>query len=237
MKDTEERILNLQLFADDDAGSDTGGDDKGDDKGSDTGGDDKKDQKDQDSGDAGDSKDKKDDQDSGDAGDDKDKDDKDGDEKLFTADEVNSIVSKRLTRERKNWQEQLESEKKKAAMTEAERLKAEKEEAEKKATAATDRANQRLIRSEVIAHATKMDIVDPEAAYALMDKDGVEVEEDDSVKGVKEALDTLVKAKPYLVKTAEKEPKKKTGDDQGDDKGKKGGYSMNDLIRKAAGRV
>ena len=222
--------MDLQLFADDD-GSDTGGDDS---KKDDTGGDDK-DTKD--SGDAGgnkekDVKDDQKDQDSGDAGgagDDKD------DDKLFTQGELDAILARRLDRAEKKWQEKMESEKKKAAMTEAERLKTEKEEAEKKAAAATERANQRLIRSEVISQAAKLNIVDPDAAYALMDRDGIAVDDEDNVKGVKEALAVLVKSKPYLVKQEDK-GYKKTGDNQGDDKGKKGAFSMNDLIRKAAGR-
>jgi hypothetical protein len=77
-----------------------------------------------------------------------------------------------------------------------------------------------------------LNIVDPDAAYVLMDKTGIEVEDDDRVTGVKEALEDLVKSKPYLVGKANA---KKTGDDQSDDKSKKSGSSMNDLIRKAAG--
>lgn len=207
------RRLDLQLFADDaggagDAGSDAGVDGKGD-KGDDpdTGGDKGKNK------------------DGGDTG------DKGG--RTFTQDELDAIVRDRVRRERKSWEQKIEDEKKKAAMSEAERLKAEKEEAEKNAAAAVERANQRLIRSEVIAQAAKLNIVDPDAAYALMNKEDVKVEDDDTVTGVKEALEALIKAKPYLVGSTDT---KKTGDDQGDDKGSKGGFSMNDFIRKAAGR-
>jgi hypothetical protein len=153
-------------------------------------------------------------------------------EKSFTQEDLDKIIRDRIKRERKAWEQKIEEEKKKAAMSESERLKAEKEEAEKKATAAVERANQRLIRSEVIAQAAELNIVDPDAAYVLMDKTGIEVEDDDRVTGVKEALEDLVKSKPYLVGKANA---KKTGDDQSDDKSKKSGSSMNDLIRKAAG--
>ncbi len=208
------RRLDLQLFADDggdagDAGSDAGGDGKGDKgDGPDTGGDKGKNK------------------DGGDTG------DKGG--RTFTQDELDAIVRDRVRRERKGWEQKIKEEKEKAAMSEAERLKAEKEEAEKNATAAIERANQRLIRSEVIAQAAKLNIVDPDAAYALMDKENVKVEDDDTVTGVKKSLEALIKAKPYLVGSTDT---KKTGDDQRDDKGSKGGFSMNDLIRKAAGRV
>ncbi len=208
------RRLDLQLFADDggdagDAGSDAGGDGKGDKgDGPDTGGDKGKNK------------------DGGDTG------DKGG--RTFTQDELDAIVRDRVRRERKGWEQKIKEEKEKAAMSEAERLKAEKEEAEKNATAAIERANQRLIRSEVIAQAAKLNIVDPDAAYALMNKEDVKVEDDDTVTGVKKSLEALIKAKPYLVGSTDT---KKTGDDQRDDKGSKGGFSMNDLIRKAAGRV
>lgn len=184
-----------------------------------------------DSGDKDDSGDKKDnDQDNdqdggGDTG-------KKTGEKSFTQEDLDKIIRDRIKRERKAWEQKIEDEKKKAAMTESERLKAEKEESEKKAQSIIERANQRLIRSEVIAQAAGLKIIDPEAAFALMDKTDVKVEDDDRVTGVKEALEDLVKSKPYLVGKANV---KKTGDDQSDDKSKKSGSSMNDLIRKAAG--
>ena len=207
------RRLDLQLFADDAGGAGDAGSDAG-------------------SGDASSSGDKGDDantggknKDGGDTG------DKGG--RTFTQDELDAIVKDRVKRERKMWEQKIEDEKKKAAMSEAERLKAEKEEAEKNAAAVIERANQRLIRSEVIAQAAKFNIVDPDAALALMDKENVKVEDDDTVTGVKKSLEALIKAKPYLVGSTDT---KKTGDDQRDDKGSKGGFSMNDFIRKAAGR-
>jgi hypothetical protein len=210
-----------------------GGSDGGSDKDDGTTGDDKDDK---DGGDSGDNKnDNKDDNKNDNKNDSKD--DKKGrnQDKLFTQEELDAVISRRLDRERKTWEQKVEDEKKKAAMTEAERLKVEKEEAEKKASAATERANQRLIRSEVIAQASKMNIIDPDAAFTLLNREGITVEDDDSVKGVKEALALLVKSKPYLVKTEDK-GQTRTGDDQGDDKGSRGGISMNSLIRKAAGR-
>lgn len=186
----------------------------------------------------------KDSGDKDDSGDKKDNDQEDNDqdgggdtgkktgEKSFTQEDLDKIIRDRIKRERKAWEQKIEDEKKKAAMTESERLKAEKEESEKKAQSIIERANQRLIRSEVIAQAAGLKIIDPEAAFALMDKTDVKVEDDDRVTGVKEALEDLVKSKPYLVGKANV---KKTGDDQSDDKSKKSGSSMNDLIRKAAG--
>ena len=63
-------------------------------------------------------------------------------------------------------------------------------------------ADNRLISAEVRAVGTELNIIDIDAAFALMDKSGVAVGEDGSVTGVKEALEALTAAKPYLVKTA-----------------------------------
>ena len=63
-------------------------------------------------------------------------------------------------------------------------------------------ADNRLISAEVRAVGTELNIIDIDAAFALMDKSGVKVGDDGSVSGVKEALEALTAAKPYLVKAA-----------------------------------
>ena len=109
-----------------------------------------------------------------------------------------------LAKERKKWETEfaakVDEERKKAAMTETERLKAEKEAAEKKAQDAMRTANERLLRAEVKATAVALDIVDPDAAYALMDRDAVSVAEDGTTQGVEDALKALIKDKPYLLR-------------------------------------
>jgi hypothetical protein len=72
------------------------------------------------------------------------------------------------------------------------------QEARAKAQEVEQRANDRLVRAEVKSIAAEMGLVDADAALALMDKSGVKIAEDGSVEGVKEALDALVAAKPYL---------------------------------------
>ena len=64
------------------------------------------------------------------------------------------------------------------------------------------KANDRLIAAEIRETGARIGLIDPEAAFTLMDKSGVKVGEDGSVVGVKEALEALTAAKPYLVKTA-----------------------------------
>ena len=64
---------------------------------------------------------------------------------------------------------------------------------------ALNRANDRLIAAEVKTVAIELKIVDAEAALALMDKSKIKVNDKGDVTGVKEALEALAKAKPYLV--------------------------------------
>ena len=67
-------------------------------------------------------------------------------------------------------------------------------------------ADNRLISAEVRAVGAELNIIDIDAAFALMDKSGVQVGEDGTVSGVKEALEALATAKPWLVKQAAPSP-------------------------------
>lgn len=57
--------------------------------------------------------------------------------------------------------------------------------------------------------------VDAEAALRLVDLSDVEIKDDGTVKGLKEALEALATAKPYLVKPKEEEAKGKKGKGKG----------------------
>ncbi len=67
-------------------------------------------------------------------------------------------------------------------------------------------ADNRLISAEVRAVSADLNIIDIDAAFALMDKSGVKVGDDGSVTGVKEALEALATARPWLVKQAAPSP-------------------------------
>ena len=116
-------------------------------------------------------------------------------EKTFTQAELDAILSKRLARERKAWEEQLEEEKKKAAMTEAEKLKAESEAKVKEWQEKYQTVAEKARKAEVKATAAELGIVDPEAAFLLAQN---ELTEDADVK---EVLTKLVESKPYLKKS------------------------------------
>ena len=110
-------------------------------------------------------------------------------------------------------------------------------EAKKKAQEAEERANQRLIKAEVKVISSQLGIIDPDAALALMDKGKIKVNDAGDVEGAKEALEALLKEKPYL--------KGQPGNTQlgggsnpagGGNKNQSTGVGMNDFIRRMAGR-
>jgi hypothetical protein len=142
--------------------------------------------------------------------------------KTFTQEEVNKLLAERVARANKKLEkyadydevktkltefEKFEEERKKADMTVQERLEAEKAEADKKAQEAEERANKaleqankRLLKAEFRLLAKELgvrkDALDD--AFVLADMTSVEVDEEGNVQGVKEALETLKKAKAYL---------------------------------------
>lgn len=78
--------------------------------------------------------------------------------------------------------------------------------------AAVSMANNRLIAAEVKATGVGMGLHDAEAALQLMSRDGVKVDKDGKIIGVKEALDALRTAKPYLFKAEGEGKPKPTGE-------------------------
>lgn len=59
-------------------------------------------------------------------------------------------------------------------------------------------ANDRLIAAEIREIGARIGLIDAEAAFTLMDRSGIAVDDNGRVSGVKEALDALVAQKPYL---------------------------------------
>lgn len=74
------------------------------------------------------------------------------------------------------------------------------DEAQKRINSALTTANERLISAEVRVQCAELGIVDSEAALVLMSRNGVNVSDNGTVEGVKESLEALVSAKPYLLK-------------------------------------
>ena len=99
--------------------------------------------------------------------------------------------------------EQKEREREEAEKTELERAQARAEAAEKAAQEASERIRQTETRASIVMEANKLNIIDPEAAYTLLDKDDLEYDDSGRPTNVSEALESLIKAKPYLVKQEE----------------------------------
>lgn len=86
-----------------------------------------------------------------------------------------------------------------AKLSEMDKIKKERDEAKLAAEAALSKANERLIKSEILSKSTKF--IDPDVVYALLDRSKVTVKEDGTVDGVDAALAELEKAKPHLLKS------------------------------------
>ena len=93
------------------------------------------------------------------------------------------------------------------------------------------RANDRLIRSEIKFISSTLGVVDPDVAFQLLDKSKVQIKEDGNISGVKEALEALLKAKPYLRGQSTQVVGGNTNPGS-----QSAGFSMNDFIRQSAGR-
>ena len=127
-------------------------------------------------------------------------------DKTFTQDEVNRMMgqARRDARSQFSDYNELKSraakadELEQANLTEAERLEARVSDAEKRATDAQGQVSSAMIASEVKVRATQMGIVDPDAAFLLLDKKNVAYNVADGVSGVDDALAQLLEDKPYL---------------------------------------
>lgn len=85
------------------------------------------------------------------------------------------------------------------SQTELERATTRAAEADKRANDAAERAKGALLKAAVIAEAARKNVVDPDAAFALIDRTSLNFDDDGSPTNIAEAMETLLKAKPYLV--------------------------------------
>ena len=86
----------------------------------------------------------------------------------------------------------------KAQLSDQEKLEARANEAERKAAAAIEQIASAVIASEVKVRASQLGIIDPDAAYLLLDRTNLSYAEDGKVTGVDDALTQLMEDKPYL---------------------------------------
>jgi len=84
-----------------------------------------------------------------------------------------------------------------AQLTGAEKMEARAIEAEKKVTDAQQQVANAMIASQVKVRASQMGVVDPDAAFVLLDRTNVQYV-DGAVTGVDDAIASLLEDKPYL---------------------------------------
>ncbi len=126
--------------------------------------------------------------------------------KTFTQEQVDAIMGQTRFEERAKFPdyEQLKARSKvadnleQAQLSDKEKLERKAADAERKAIDADARAADTAIRSEIRLQAVQRGVVDPDAAYALIDRTGVVYTDDEGVKGVDTALEALLVEKPYL---------------------------------------
>lgn len=125
-----------------------------------------------------------------------------GTQKTFTQEEVNKIIDQRLKRHEKILDEKHAEEAKKAAMSEADRLKSEVDAANLKATKAEEAANKRAVNAEAKVILSSLGVKREQLGYALKMLDLAEVTVDDSgepdTKAIGDAVKAMLAAIPAL---------------------------------------
>ncbi len=94
--------------------------------------------------------------------------------------------------------EQKAQEQENAKLSEAERLQKRLAELEREQATYQRERQERTLRYEVMLAANRLGIVDPDAAYRLLDVSRIEFAEDGTPANIEVALRELLKARPYL---------------------------------------
>ena len=135
--------------------------------------------------------------------------------RTFTQEELNRFVGNARRDERSKFSDHsdlLEKAKKleemeQAQLSEQEKLTQRASEAERREADARAKVESTAISSAVKVRAIQLGIVDPDAAYLLMDKASVSYNaENDTVNGIDDALNLLLDDKPYLKNNAVRSP-------------------------------
>lgn len=88
-------------------------------------------------------------------------------------------------------------------LSETERLQKRLAELELEQASYQRERQERTLKYESMLAASRLGIIDPEAAYRLLDLSKIEFDEDGAPKNIEQALKDLLKAKPYLVGQAQ----------------------------------
>lgn len=149
--------------------------------------------------------------------------------------DLDRVVQSRIARERSRFADydQLKDKASKwdehetSQMDELTREKTARETAEANAAASADRANQTLIRAEVIAQAAEANVLSPSDVHALLATLPADqrptVDTDGNVTGAKEAVAAILQSRPHLVRKADEGPGRLPGQGGGNGSGTEGG--------------
>jgi hypothetical protein len=142
-----------------------------------------------------------------------------------------AVINRKIAKALKAENDKRDQEKQKESLTENEKLKLQIEESNKKAAEREAIANKRLIKAEITTIGNSLNIIDTVAAYKLLDKEDIEVDEKGNVTGVEKALKALIAEKPWLLKQDQKAVK--VGDETKNTKNStpKSGNDFNTIIR------
>jgi phage I-like protein len=127
-------------------------------------------------------------------------------ERTFTQEEVNRMQAQTRRDERNKYGDYNDlkaraakaDELEQAQLSDAQKLEARAIEAERKASEAQEQIASAMIASEVKVRASALGVIDPDAAYLLLDRSNVRYDATEGVTGVDDALASLLEAKPYL---------------------------------------
>jgi hypothetical protein len=148
--------------------------------------------------------------------------------KTFTQQDIDKILARKIKQQEKKIRDEYEEKQKKAQMTEIEKANFERDEANKKIEALRKENEENNIRTEVYQVATKLNAVDVEAVYQLLDRENIVVE-NGKISGVKEAVTSLLNNKKFLVKNIET----RAGHEQNNKNIPDSNKAFNDMIRNA----
>ena len=96
-----------------------------------------------------------------------------------------------------------------------------------------DRLRQQGVRSEVAMASARLGVVDPEAAYRLLDTDDLDFDDKGQPTNVEAALKNLIRERPWL---AQPRAPRAGADGGAGGAAPRTGASMNDVLRQATGR-
>lgn len=132
-----------------------------------------------------------------------------GNERTFKQAEVDRIVQDRLARDRAKFADYDDLKKKAEEFdklqdeqkTELEKERERAAKAEQERDSVLAEAKETRLRAALLAEAAKADrkVVDAEAVIALLDRSSLELDADGNPKNAKEAVDSLLEQRPYLV--------------------------------------